>query len=363
MLSSDRYRKRKNIYRQRNRIAPLAHEAAGTNMPIEQLPFPKSEHFFSYDVVHTPPLFPPVASNEYILTAQPLPNVFPDGGCQFPASQLPVTTIPQFLPVPPGQALPQPHLAGAQRAETIVRSAVPRPIGRPPILIPATQKRRPAPATPLQGRRLIVHGALSILSIFIAVGGVMALVPVDKSEHIYSTLSFPFYTTAVRKNDTALIQAQAATATAVTVDGFDPGGGRVYAGVKAAPLDVHVSAIDSGSLRRFFYGQCTYWANQRYHEETGHWIPWLGNAYQWAYQAPAYGWNISSTPNPHGSSIMVFGPYAEGAGAYGHVAVVERVNGDGSVLTSNWNWNGDWATLTWHTFYPGRGISFLWYPD
>ncbi|WP_162004987.1 CHAP domain-containing protein [Dictyobacter vulcani] len=247
-----------------------------------------------------------------------------------------------------------------------MRSVIPpQPLARPSLWIPGNgmKKTVPVAATPLQGRSLIVHGAISILSIFLAVGGIMALVPVDKSEHLYASFSFPFYTTSVRKNDTALIQAQSATATAVTVDGFDPGGGRVYAGVKVAPLDLHVSAVDIGNLHRFFYGQCTYWANQRYHQETGHWIPWLGNAYQWAYQAPAYGWNLSSTPNPRGASIMVFGPYAQGAGAYGHVAVVEKVNADGSVLTSNWNWNGDWATLTWHTFYPGRGISFLWYPD
>ncbi|GCF06634.1 hypothetical protein KDI_01980 [Dictyobacter arantiisoli] len=171
-----------------------------------------------------------------------------------------------------------------------------------------------------------------------------------------------FHSIAVRKNDTALIDAQSATATAVTVDGYDPGGGRMYSGVQVQPQDAQTSAADYGSLNRFFYGQCTYWVNKRYHQVTGHWIPWLGNAYQWAYQAPAYGWNISDIPNPHGASIMVFSPYTEGAGAYGHVAVVERVNDDGSILTSNWNWDGAWATLTWRTFYPGTGIHFIWYP-
>jgi surface antigen len=124
-----------------------------------------------------------------------------------------------------------------------------------------------------------------------------------------------------------------------------------------------MSTVESGNLGRFFYGQCTYWANMRYHQLTGRWIPWLGDAYEWAYQAPAYNWMLSNTPNPHGYSIMVFSPDAEGSGTYGHVAVVERVNPDGSVLTSNWNWDGMWATQSWLTFYPGRGVSFIWYPN
>ena len=175
-------------------------------------------------------------------------------------------------------------------------------------------------------------------------------------------MPFSFHTLSVRRNDTVLIEGQSATATAVTVDGYDPGGGLTYAGVLAIPETVHIPAADYGSLTHFFYGQCTYWANMRYHQTTGHWIPWLGNAYQWAYQAPAYGWTLSTTPNPHGASIMVFSPYAEGAGAYGHVAVVESVNNDGSVTTSNWNWGGAWATLSYRTFYPGPGVSFIWYP-
>lgn len=183
-----------------------------------------------------------------------------------------------------------------------------------------------------------------------------------------------------------------ATATAVTQDGFDQGN-RTYAGVASAPVAQaapvykpaaptaapaykpaasapsgivsagNTSASDAGSLSRFTYGQCTYWANMRYHALTGHWPSWLGNAYQWSYGAAAAGWVVSNTPNPHGPSIIVLQPYSQGAGAYGHVAVVEAGAGPGSVSASNWNWAGHWASTTWVTFTsPAAGTKFIWYP-
>jgi surface antigen len=56
-------------------------------------------------------------------------------------------------------------------------------------------------------------------------------------------------------------------------------------------------------------------------------------------------------------------PYAQGAGPFGHVAVVEQgmASANNGVLTSNWNWNGGWATESWVTFYAGPGVSFVWY--
>ncbi|WP_201364799.1 CHAP domain-containing protein [Dictyobacter formicarum] len=361
MLSSERYHKRRNSYRQRSRIAPLVNEAVPHSAPIEQLPFPENMQFLSYDAVHTPPLFPPVEPGEYAVPAnEPFQHVAP-GGQPFPfATSAPI--------VPPAESLSssiQQFLVEQKTEKIALASVKPQVSASPALVIPARGlKKAPSGQTPLRGRRLVVHSALSFLLLFLALGATMALMPVDNSnDHANSNFSFTFHIASVRKNDTVLITAQAATATAVTVDGYDPGGGHIYAGVKAAPANIHLPVADYGRLSQFFYGQCTYWANMRYHQITGHWIPWLGNAYQWAYQAPAYGWTISDTPNPQGKSIMVFSPYAQGAGSYGHVAVVESVNADGSVLTSNWNWNGDWATFSLRTFYPGRGISFIWYPN
>lgn len=175
----------------------------------------------------------------------------------------------------------------------------------------------------------------------------------------------PWNIASSKNSNTGLVAAQIATATAVTQDGFDAGGNKTYAGVVSAPAapvtsSGSSSASDSGNLSRFAYGQCTYWANMRYHQLTGHWIPWLGNAYQWAYQASAYGW-VNST-SPHVPSVIVLQAGVQGAGGYGHVAVVESINSDGSVTTSNWNWAGNWANTTYVRFTPGSGVSFVWYP-
>jgi surface antigen len=63
-------------------------------------------------------------------------------------------------------------------------------------------------------------------------------------------------------------------------------------------------------------------------------------------------------------SIIVLQSGVQGASYFGHVAVVERINADGSVYTSDYNWyaNGGWDTLSYWTFTPGPGVSFVWHP-
>ncbi|WP_238552120.1 CHAP domain-containing protein [Bifidobacterium boum] len=83
--------------------------------------------------------------------------------------------------------------------------------------------------------------------------------------------------------------------------------------------------------------QCTWWAYIR-RQQLG--LPvgsYLGNGAQWASKARALGYLVNNTP--HVGAAMVFAPgqrvtnwYANAA--YGHVAIVERVNSDGSVLIS-----------------------------
>jgi hypothetical protein len=359
-MSSNHPYKRKKTYWLQSRIRLNLYNPASPDMPVKQIPFSTNMPPFPGDYIRTPPInsetyknispqFYPLPSLDTVQYSQPVRDPMYD--VQQAAHNN------QILP-------PQAQFEEWEIKEVSFYSNPQRAFisDIPPVIVP-TPTYQQRDMSPLSGRRLVVHGALSILLIFIAVGIFMTMVPLDSHKDLRAGLPLTFHTISVRKNETVLIEAQAATATAVTIDGYDPGGGHTYAGVLTRPDAVHISAADDGSLSHFFYGQCTYWVNMRYHQSTGHWIPWLGNAYQWAYQAPAYGWTLSSTPNPNGSSIMVFSPYAEGAGAYGHVAVVEGVNSDGSVVTSNWNWGGDWATLTYRTFYPGPGVSFIWYPN
>lgn len=110
-------------------------------------------------------------------------------------------------------------------------------------------------------------------------------------------------------------------------------------------------------------GQCTYWAQQRYHQLTGIWSPCTGNGYQWASQAGLAGWIVGSQPPPNSPSIICLQPGTQGADRnFGHVGVVERVNGDGSVYTSNYNVypNLNNKVVVYLTFHTGNGVSFIY---
>jgi surface antigen len=244
---------------------------------------------------------------------------------------------------------------------------------REPIFISGNGKKRVSATQAPQKRRLFVHATVTILLVAIVAGALIAVLPTGSSDAKSGSLFQPIMNMITsKKSNTALIASQAATATAVTQDGYDAGN-QAYAGVQSGPANTTSSSsssstgsmpVDSGAdLDRFFYGQCTYWANMRYGELTGHYVPWLGNAYQWSSQAAAYGWVVSSEPNPNGPSIIVLQPGVQYAGSYGHVAVVEQgeASADNGVLTSNWNWDGEWATESWVTFYSGPGVSFIWY--
>lgn len=131
--------------------------------------------------------------------------------------------------------------------------------------------------------------------------------------------------------------------------------------------------IQSGDNNNFPQGQCTWWADERYHELTGFYVPWnhtgQANAYQWLAQAQAFGWNTASTP-PKGipSIICLQGSAGQGVeSSLGHVAIVEKINSDGSLVTSDMNWSVGTILQTVNgypvrqvTFKTGSGVSFIW---
>ena len=113
-------------------------------------------------------------------------------------------------------------------------------------------------------------------------------------------------------------------------------------------------------------GQCTYWAQQRYHQLTGIWTPCTGNGYQWASQAGIAGWKVTSQP-PNAPSIICLQPGVQGADRnFGHVGIVERINGDGSVYTSNYNVAPNHLNdnvVVYLTFHTGNGVNFIYAGD
>lgn len=118
------------------------------------------------------------------------------------------------------------------------------------------------------------------------------------------------------------------------------------------------TSVARGAYNSYPYGQCTWWADDRYHQLHGIYVPWLYNsdAWRWADRAREHGWKVSSKPKV--GSILVMQKYVQGTGGYGHVAIVEKVLPGGRVLTSNMNW-GRGATVVNVTFKTGPGISFV----
>jgi N-acetylmuramoyl-L-alanine amidase len=125
-----------------------------------------------------------------------------------------------------------------------------------------------------------------------------------------------------------------------------------------APAAPAPSYGPTGSDNPFPYGQCTYWADERYHALHGAYVPWMtnSNAWQWTMRADEYHWNVSSTPSI--GAIINLQPWVQGAGGYGHVAIVEKILANGQVMASNMNWGGS-AGVTDVDFTPGAGVTFV----
>jgi len=216
---------------------------------------------------------------------------------------------------------------------------------RQPVVIRGNGKKSTDPKRPPQKRRWAIQIVVTSLIILISVTTLLSVVPIDNAgDHLLNPFQSISNLVQTNNGNPNLVAQQAATATAVTQqDGYDPSTG-----------------MGNASANDFPYGQCTYWADFRYHQATGRYVPWRGNAGAWAYGAGQSGWVVSS--KPHVPSIVVLQPGVQGAGWLGHVAVVERINSDGSVFTSNMNWfsNGGWGRISYWTFFPGSGVSFVW---
>jgi len=231
---------------------------------------------------------------------------------------------------------------------------------RQPVVIRSTNKKSTGTMRPPKGRRWVVQLSVTIVLLLMAVGTLLAVAPAGTSSEMGFNPFRPIINWAEDGNSNpSLLAQQAATATVVTKTTSQPASNS-SGSYQTNPIP---PAPPSGSngYDGFSYGQCTYWADLRYHQLTNNWVPWGGDAWQWASGARAYGWNVSSSP--HVPSIIVLQPGVQGAGGLGHVGVVERINSDGTVYVTNWNWynnGGGWARWSWWDFTPGPGVSFVW---
>jgi surface antigen len=146
-----------------------------------------------------------------------------------------------------------------------------------------------------------------------------------------------------------------------------PGQGSVNNGGYSSPPVSHAPVSPSpanynapiGSGNVFPYGTCTWWANQRYFQLHGVYVPWRtqSDAWEWTARAYQFGWHVSSAPSV--GSIIDLQPWVEGAYGGGHVAVVEKILPGGHVIASNMSWGAYPWQVTYVQFAPGPGVTFI----
>lgn len=310
----------------------------------------------AYEVEQLP--FPDITTTDRIPQLAPTPTATsqPNTGPIYTTG-----TLKAILDTTKTSGTTQPFATSAYRSNTTAL--------RMPVVIKGSGKQSTGMLPPQpKGRRLMLHVTVTALLLFIMAGSLMAVAAVgDVGAHTGTAGTSPSTNGMYSSNgdNSALLAQQAATATAVTQDGYEPP--RQTSKVNNAPASsaptypgVNPGPALGGSGNHFFQGQCTYWAAYRFHQLTNVWVPWLGDAWQWSGQAAASGWHVSSSPSV--GAIIVLQPGVQGAGGYGHVAIVERINSDGSVYVSTYNWyagGGGFGILSYWTFSPGSGVSFV----
>jgi surface antigen len=99
-----------------------------------------------------------------------------------------------------------------------------------------------------------------------------------------------------------------------------------------AGFDPNHDTGDTGNA--YPWSQCTWWAYVRRHQLHLPVGSYLGNGEDWAASARRLGYWVDGTPRSTGD-VMVFAAGQDGSSVdYGHVAIVEKINDDGTVLIS-----------------------------
>ena len=102
----------------------------------------------------------------------------------------------------------------------------------------------------------------------------------------------------------------------------------------AAPVPVQRVAVQSSYPNLYTYGQCTYYIATRRPVP-----PLWGNANAWYSRAQASGWAVGAEPRVGAIAWT-------GVGAYGHLALVEKIDGP-QIYISEMNYNGNWNRVTY----------------
>jgi len=108
----------------------------------------------------------------------------------------------------------------------------------------------------------------------------------------------------------------------------------------------------------FAYPQCTYYANLRYHQLHGIFVPWTtqSNANQWVNRARDFHWIVDSKPQR--GDIFQLNANVQGAYGLGHVGVVESVSGN-TFVGSSMNWGAHPTAVAYTKHSVGAGVYFI----
>lgn len=124
-------------------------------------------------------------------------------------------------------------------------------------------------------------------------------------------------------------------------------------GSSGGSFSVVNSSIARASVgNRYAFGNCTWYAYER-RAQLGRPVgSFWGNAATWAGGARAGGYLVNSTP--------AAGAVMQNGGGYGHVAIVESVNSDGSITISEMNYAGNFNRVTSRTVSAGTAAGFTY---
>lgn len=127
-------------------------------------------------------------------------------------------------------------------------------------------------------------------------------------------------------------------------------------------VNVPSTGTDENAAPTYQRFQCTWWAAIRRAQIGKPVDPFMGNGQQWAAKALSHGWTVSNKPAP--GDVICFQGGVHGSDiTYGHVAVVEQVNADGSIIISQ-SGTG-WMAVVTETITStqltslGNGVSFI----
>lgn len=143
----------------------------------------------------------------------------------------------------------------------------------------------------------------------------------------------------------------------VVPDGVAPSEPVATRGYREGPVASYASRFAFGSApvygsNGYDYGWCTWHAANR-RKEIGRPVPSnLGNANTWLSLSRAAGLATGSTPQE--GAVL----WQKNIGGLGHVAFVEKDNGDGSFLVSDMNYPV-WGRVTYRTITPGEFGNYM----